>query len=71
MRIAFLTETFLPKVDGVVNTLCHLLNHLTERGHEALVFAPQGGPPRFAQAEVVGLPVKFWSFGPTSQTSLR
>ena len=56
MRIAFFTETFLPKVDGVVNTLCHLLNHLAERGHEALVFAPRGGPARFAQAEVVGLP---------------
>ena len=28
MRIALFTETFLPKIDGVVNTLCHLLEHL-------------------------------------------
>lgn len=56
MRIVFFTEVFLPKVDGIVNTLCHLLTHLSERGHEALVFAPSGGPARFAGAEVVGLP---------------
>ena len=56
MRIALFTETFLPKVDGVVNTLCHLLDHLALRGHQSMLFAPAGGPSRYADTEVVGLP---------------
>ena len=55
MRIALLTETFLPDVNGVVTTLCHLLEHLNKRGHEALVFAPHGAPTSFANAEIVPL----------------
>ena len=42
LRIALFTETFLPKVDGIVNTLCHLLDHLDEREHASLLFAPRG-----------------------------
>jgi glycosyltransferase involved in cell wall biosynthesis len=55
MRIAFFTETFLPKIDGIVNTLCHLLDHLAARGHSSLLFAPAGGPPRYANTPVIGL----------------
>jgi len=55
MRIAFFTETFLPKVDGIVNTLCYLLDHLAERGHASLLFAPAGGPTKYAATPVVGV----------------
>lgn len=55
MRIAFFTETFLPKIDGIVNTLCHLLDHLAVRDHTSLLFAPQGGPFRYAHTSVIGL----------------
>lgn len=55
MRIALFTETFLPSVDGVVNTLCHLLEHLAETGHESILFAPEGGPVRYANTRIVGL----------------
>lgn len=55
MRIALFTETFLPKVDGIVNTLCHLLDHLARRGHESIVFAPSGGPNYYSRTRVVGL----------------
>jgi len=55
MRIALFTETFLPKVDGIVNTLCHLLDHLAHRGHESIVFAPSGGPSHYRNARIVGL----------------
>jgi len=55
MRIALFTETFLPKTDGVVNTLCHLLDHLARRGHTSLLFAPAGAPPCYAQTPVIGL----------------
>ena len=62
MKIALFTETFLPKIDGVVNTLCQLLRHLERRGHEAVVIAPGKGPETFASARViyhrgVGLPM--------------
>ncbi|MEQ9363737.1 MAG: glycosyltransferase family 1 protein, partial [Leptospirales bacterium] len=56
MKIAYFTETFLPKVDGVVNTLCNLLEYLPERGHESLLFAPAGGPDRFARTRVMQMP---------------
>jgi glycosyltransferase involved in cell wall biosynthesis len=54
MRIALFTETFLPKVDGVVNTLCHLLDHLLLRGHTSLLFAPGGGPSHYGETDIVG-----------------
>lgn len=56
MRIAFFTETFLPKIDGVVNTLCRLLTHLESRGHSCLLFAPQGAPDFYGQTQVIPLP---------------
>ncbi len=56
MKIALFTETFLPKIDGIVNTLCHLLDHLALRGHTGLLFAPEGGPGQYASTSVVGLP---------------
>jgi glycosyltransferase involved in cell wall biosynthesis len=37
MRIAFFSEVFLPKVDGVVNTLCRILEHLSRQGHPTLL----------------------------------
>lgn len=56
MRVAIFSETFLPKWDGVANTVCHLLRHLQQRGWDSLVFAPQGAPATYAGASVVGLP---------------
>lgn len=52
MRIAIFTETFLPKVDGIVVKVCRLLEHLDKRGHAALVFAPSGSPKTYANARV-------------------
>jgi phosphatidylinositol alpha 1,6-mannosyltransferase len=56
MRIALFTETFLPKIDGIVNTLCHVLDHLSLRGHTSMLFAPQGGPYQYADTQVIGMP---------------
>ncbi len=41
MRIAICTDTFLPQVNGVTNTLDKLLNYLEKEGHEYKVFAPE------------------------------
>ena len=43
MRVAIITETFLPKVDGIVKVTCLLLDHLRARGIDALVIAPRYG----------------------------
>lgn len=55
MRIAIFTETFLPKVDGIVVKVCRLLEHLQARGHEVLVFAPGYSPRIHAGATVIPL----------------
>lgn len=62
MRIALFTETFLPRVEGVTNTLCRVLEHLAARGHQSLLFAPEGGPTRYADTPVIGL--RGWRFPP-------
>jgi glycosyltransferase involved in cell wall biosynthesis len=43
MRIAVFTETFLPKIDGIVTVVCLLLDHLDKRGIEYMVVAPDLG----------------------------
>jgi glycosyltransferase involved in cell wall biosynthesis len=54
MRIAYFSEVFLPKVDGVVNTLCHLFEYLGEHDHESILFAPKGGPDLYECTSVLG-----------------
>ena len=41
MRIAVLTDTYLPTVDGVVNSLLTTRNALESLGHEVFVLAPR------------------------------
>lgn len=54
MRIAIITENFLPKLDGVTRTLAHLLEYLQANGHRALLLGPESGMQEYAGAEVVG-----------------
>jgi glycosyltransferase involved in cell wall biosynthesis len=42
LRVALITETFLPKIDGIVTRLCHTIRHLRALGHSVLVVAPEG-----------------------------
>ena len=56
MRVAIFSETFLPKWDGVANTVCRLLECLHREGHETLMFAPEGAPPEYAGTPIVGIP---------------
>ena len=55
LKIAVFTETFLPKIDGIVSILCLMLQRLNELGHRVLLFGPPGGPRDFAGAEIVGV----------------
>lgn len=63
LRVAIFTETFLPKIDGIVSILQLMLRRLNEEGHEVILFGPPGGPSEFAGAQIVGVggpPVPFY-----------
>ena len=57
MRVALFTETFLPKVDGIVTVTCLLLDHLAKRGIESMIVAPRlGDITEYASTKVVTVP---------------
>ena len=55
MKIAFFTETFLPKVDGIVTRLTKTIQYLVEAGDEVIVFCPEGCPENYKGAKVIGV----------------
>ena len=52
MRIAIVTETFFPKMDGIVRMLTELLDHLGRRGDEAIICTPGEGQERYGKFAV-------------------
>jgi phosphatidylinositol alpha 1,6-mannosyltransferase len=58
MKIVIVAETFLPQMNGVVNSVLQVLRHLEGSGHEVLVIAPRStsdDPERLYGATVVPL----------------
>jgi hypothetical protein len=53
-RVVFFTETYLPRVDGIVNTLTWMLRKLVAAGAEPLVVAPNGNTGGLAGVRVLG-----------------
>ena len=41
MRIAIITESFAPDLNGVANCVLRVAEHLVQRGHQPLVVAPE------------------------------
>jgi phosphatidylinositol alpha 1,6-mannosyltransferase len=56
VRVAIVTESFLPAVNGVTNSVCRVLEHLERTGHEALVVAPSSGPTAHGRFRVERMP---------------
>ncbi len=55
MRVALFTETFLPKIDGIVTRLKHTVEHLQRNGDQVLVFSPDGGLKEYKGAKIHGV----------------
>jgi glycosyltransferase involved in cell wall biosynthesis len=55
MRIALFTETFLPKIDGIVTRLRHTVEHLQRNGDQVLVICPDGGLREYKGAKIHGV----------------
>ncbi|MEO3937018.1 glycosyltransferase family 1 protein [Dermatophilaceae bacterium Soc4.6] len=56
MKVAIVTESFLPHVNGVTRSVIQVLRHLVTAGHEAHVLTP-GDPPLSCEGvPVTGLP---------------
>ena len=60
MRIAIVTETFLPSTDGVVTRLTKAVSYFRRQGHDVLIIAPELGVTEFEGARVAGIkPITF------------
>ena len=56
MKVAVVSESFLPHINGVTGSVLQVLGHLNRTGHQAMIMAPGNPPPTCEGFEVVALP---------------
>lgn len=56
MRVAIVTESFLPSVNGVTNSVLRVIDSLVGVGHEVIVVAPTSEGPNYRGVPVVKSP---------------
>ena len=56
MRVAISAESFLPRVNGVSNSVLRIIRHLEDNGHEAMIFAQGGGPSEVSNTPIFRTP---------------
>jgi phosphatidylinositol alpha 1,6-mannosyltransferase len=56
MRVAIVTESFLPVINGVSNSVVQVVEHLVRSGHQPMVVAPGMGPDHHHGAPMVRIP---------------
>jgi phosphatidylinositol alpha 1,6-mannosyltransferase len=56
MRVAIVAESFLPRVNGVTNSVCRVVEQLARRGHQTLVVAPGPAPVTYRDQPVASVP---------------
>lgn len=53
LRVAVVTESFLPSLNGVTNSVVRVLESLREQGHDAIVLAPTSNSHEFLGFKVI------------------
>ena len=57
LRIAIVTESFLPEINGVTNSVLRILEEAARHGHQVMVIAPESQSGD-APSEYAGFPIK-------------
>ncbi|MGY4691252.1 glycosyltransferase family 4 protein [Salibacterium sp. K-3] len=70
MKIAIVTETFLPSTDGIVTRLTACIRWLHQQGHEVQIIAPDLGVYEFEGAVIKGVPARTLPFYRSKQFAL-
>ncbi|MFZ5944823.1 MAG: glycosyltransferase family 4 protein [Bacillota bacterium] len=62
MKVAYFTDTYLPQINGVTNTLSRLVSFLDKKGIENIVFAPAERDYQYQTTVDTSFSVKFFLY---------